>query len=206
MKIKYPRTYHFPFSPGATSDDKIHNYTSFFEGKEIVITEKLDGENSTLMNDYIYARSLDSQDHPSRHWLKGLWGKIKHEIPEGWRICGENMYATHSLHYKNLKTYFYVFSIWDENDYCFSIDDTLTICEFLSLEHVPILWRGMYNEDFIKNFKINTEIQEGFVVRIANKFHMDDFNTSVAKWVRASHVTTDDHWMFKKVIPNELLF
>jgi ATP-dependent RNA circularization protein (DNA/RNA ligase family) len=204
LKRKYPRTYHLPFSPGVTSDDKIHKDISFFEGKEIVVTEKMDGENTTMMNDSIYARSVDSVHHESRDFIKGMWGKIKHEIPTDWKICGENLYATHSLHYKNLSTYFYVFSIWDENDICLSVDDTLIFCEFLGLEYVPILWRGKYNEEFIRNFKVNTEIQEGFVVRIADSFKFEDFEKSIAKYVRKGHVVTDDHWMFKKVVPNEL--
>lgn len=204
MKRKYPRTYHLPWSPGVTKDDKIHRDIDFFEGKEIVITEKMDGENTTLMNDYIYARSLDSVDHPSRHWVKGLWGSIKHDIPENWKICGENLYATHSLHYKDIPTYFMVFSIWDENDICLSWDDTVTFSNFLGLKHVPILWRGIYNKDFVENFKINPEIQEGFVIRLANSFPFEEFEMSMAKWVRAGHVVTDDHWMHKPVIPNEL--
>lgn len=204
MKRKYPRTFHVPWSPGATSDDKIHKDISFFEGKEIIISEKLDGENTTLMSDCIHARSLDSADHPSRHWVKGLWGNIKYNIPEDWKICGENLYATHSLHYTNIPSYFMVFSIWDENDICLSWDDTVTFSEFLELEHVPVLWRGTYNKEFIENFKVNTEIQEGFVIRLANSFPFEDFEKSMAKWVRAGHVDTDDHWMYKKIVPNEL--
>ncbi len=204
MKRKYPRTFHVNWSPGATSDDKIHQDIAFFEGKEIVITEKMDGENTTMMNDCIHARSLDSADHPSRHWVKGLWGNIKYNIPDDWKICGENLYAQHSLSYKNLPSYFMVFSIWDEDDTCLSWDDTVTFSKFLGLEHVPVLWRGIYNKEFIENFKINTEIQEGFVIRLASSFSFEDFEKSIAKYVRKGHVTTDDHWMFQKITPNEL--
>ena len=80
MKVKYPRTYHFEWSPGKTKDDKTLFDLSNFEGKNIVLTEKMDGENTTMMKDWYYARSLDSKDHPSRHWVKGLWGNIKHDI------------------------------------------------------------------------------------------------------------------------------
>ena len=139
LKRKYPRTFHVPWSPGNTKDDKIHQDISFFEGKEIVITEKMDGENTTMMNDCIHARSLDSVDHPSRHWIKALWGKMGYQIPDDWKVCGENLFATHSLHYKNLSTYFLVFSIWDEIDTCLSWDDTVTFSQYLGLEHVPVL-------------------------------------------------------------------
>ena len=37
MRYKYPRTYHLPFSPGFTSDDKVLKDDSSFRGKEIVV-------------------------------------------------------------------------------------------------------------------------------------------------------------------------
>ena len=41
---KYPRTYHLPWSPGTTSDDKklSGDWFDMYKGKEIIITEKLD--------------------------------------------------------------------------------------------------------------------------------------------------------------------
>ena len=44
--MKYPRTYHLPYSPGATNDDKklSGNWFENYKGREIVITAKLDGE------------------------------------------------------------------------------------------------------------------------------------------------------------------
>lgn len=50
---------------------------------------------------------------PSRDWIKALHGQIAHEIPEGWRLCGENLYARHSIAYDALPSYFTLFSIWD---------------------------------------------------------------------------------------------
>lgn len=202
MKIKYPRTYHLPFSQGVTSDDKKLLSVEHFYGKEIVMTEKRDGENSTLSRNYIHARSLDSVDHPSRHWLKGFWSTIQYNIPEDWRICGENLYAKHSIHYTDLKTYFEVFSIWNENNICLSFDETLEWCNLLGLIHVPVLWRGIFDDNFIKNYKIDTEKQEGYVIRLADSFKFEDFNTSVAKWVRKGHVQTDEHWMYSKIEKN----
>jgi hypothetical protein len=203
-KIKYPRTFHLPFSKGTTSDDKKLSSIDHFIGKEIIITEKRDGENSTLMRDYIYARSIDSIDHPSRHKLKALWGSIRFDIPENWRICGENLYAKHSIHYTKLKSYFEVFSIWNEKNECLSWDETEEWCKLLGLTIVPVLWKGIFNEDFLRNYDINTEIQEGYVIRIINSFKYEDFNTSVAKWVRKNHVQTNNHWMYEKIIPNIL--
>ena len=50
LSEKYGRTYHYPFSPGTTSDDRI-NHTYWEDIREIntlVHTEKLDGENNCL--------------------------------------------------------------------------------------------------------------------------------------------------------------
>lgn len=205
MKIKYPRTYHLEWSEGKTSDDKTLYDLSSFIGKEIVITLKLDGENTTMMKDSFYARSLDSNNHPSRNLVKGIWGNIKHEIPDNWRICGENLYAKHSIEYNDLSSYFMVFSIWNEKNECLSVDDTLEYCKLLGLEHVPILYRAKFNEYFLQNFGIiDTEKDEGYVIRLCGSFKFDDFSKSVAKWVRKNHVTTDEHWTTQKIVPNKL--
>ena len=41
---KYPSTPHLPWSPGTTESD-VFVTPSVFEGKEVVVTEKMDGEN-----------------------------------------------------------------------------------------------------------------------------------------------------------------
>jgi hypothetical protein len=200
---KYPRTLHLPWSLGATVDDRILSDTSCFEGKEIVITEKCDGENSNLYHDYYHARSLDSKPHPSRTWLKNYHASFKQDIPEGWRICGENMFAKHSIRYENLPSYFLVFSIWNEQNICLSWDETVEWANLLGLDLVPVLWRGIWDEKVVRDRKI-LEGQEGYVVRLARGFNFEDFALSTGKMVRASHVQTDEHWMNKPVEVNGL--
>lgn len=204
MKIKYPRTIHLPNSPGATSDDKILKDTSCFEGKTVVITEKMDGENTTLYNDYFHARSLDGRDHPSRSWLKQFHATFKYKIDDGYRVCGENLYAKHSIGYDNLKSYFYCFSVWDDTNHCLSWDETKDYCKYLGIEHVPVLYEGIYDEQFLKNIKIS-ENMEGYVVRSSDGFPYSEFRSNVAKWVRPNHVQTEQHWMHSEVVPNGLI-
>lgn len=203
---KYPRTYHVPWSLGSTNDDKFHENMSSFEGMTIVITEKMDGENTNMYPDKYHARSIDSKDHESRHYVKSIWGRIKHEIPDGWRICGENLYSKHSIFYDELPDYFMVFSIWDENNICLSWNDTIDFSKFLGLITVPVINISIYDEKYLKNLvnELNLEKQEGYVIRNYKSFHYDDFTKNVAKFVRASHITTDEHWMFSKTIPNQI--
>lgn len=203
-KYKYPRTLHLPWSLGITDDDKIVKSIKHFVGKEVVVTEKMDGESSTISRDYTHARSLDSNHHPSRDWLKQMWGEIRHEIPEGWRICGENMYAKHSIAYESLPSYFLVFSIWDENNNALSWDDTVEWCEILGLHHVKVLWRGIWNEKIIKSLFDESAGIEGYVVRLADSFHYSNFGGSLAKFVRQNHVQTNKHWSAQQIIPNKL--
>lgn len=206
MRKKYPRTFHLPWSRSKTDDDKILKTVCHFEGKEVVVTEKLDGENTTMYRDSIHARSLDSKDHESRHWVKMLHGTISFQIPLGWRICGENVFAMHSIYYGELTSYFYVFSIWNEDNQCLSWDETLEWAELLGVKVAPVLYRGIWNEQKVKGCYTRQSVfggeQEGYVVRIADAFPYDQFGTCVAKFVRKNHVQTEEHWLSKPVVPN----
>lgn len=203
--MKYPRTYHFDFSPGVSSDDKIIKDLSRFVGSGVIISEKMDGESTSMSCDKIWARSLDSKHHPSREWVKNLWGQIRYDIPDGYRVCGENLYAKHSIYYDNLASYFMCFNIWD-GIHCLPWNETVEWCSLLGLEHVPVIFEGLFDLGHVKDLaeKLNYNKQEGLVVRIADGFDYDNFNKCVAKWVRSGHVQTDDHWMNSEIVCNKL--
>jgi len=203
---KYPRTFHLPWSPGATSDDKVVPSVSHFEGRQVVVTEKMDGENTTLYRNHIHARSLDSKGGEDRAWVKQFWGSIRSDIPEGWRICGENLWACHSVQYTNLKSYFYGFSLWDCYNIVLPWVDTVEYFEMLGICPVPVLYSGVWDETVIRNLSNSLDFKktEGYVVRLADSFHYDDFGVSVAKFVRADHVQTDKHWRSQQFVANGL--
>jgi hypothetical protein len=127
-----------------------------------------------------------------------------YNLPEGWRVCGENLYATHSIEYNDLSSYFEVFSVWNEKNDCLSWDETLEWTELLGLKTVPVLFRGTYNEETIRNLKLNKERQEGYVIRLTEQFGYFRFKKSVAKFVRKNHVQETVHnwrrnWDPKKI-------
>ncbi len=203
--IKYPRSYHFPWSENLKNDDRMLSSTDAFYDKRVIITEKMDGENTTLYNDFIHARSLDSKHHESRDWVKAFWGKIKHEIPEGWRICGENLYAKHSILYNGLPSYFLGFNIWNEKNICLSWDDTKEWFDLLGIVSVPTIYDGIYPKEWITKIQYDlNRKQEGYVVRLAEAIAYRDFKYKVGKWVRKNHVQTSEFWMHSKLEPNEL--
>ena len=204
MRTHYPRTPHLPWSPGATSDDVRTADLSHLIGREVVVTEKLDGENTTLYGDGLHARSLDSAHHPSRAWVKALQSRIARHIPPGWRICGENMYARHSLPYHRLDSYFYGFSVWDTAGHCLDWDRTVPFLGGLGIPTPSVLWRGTFDERALRALRLDLSRQEGYVVRTAEGFTDTGFRHRVAKWVRAGHVRTDTHWMHSAVVANGL--
>ncbi|MET7305363.1 RNA ligase family protein, partial [Embleya sp. NPDC005575] len=203
MRTHYPRTPHVPWSPGAGADDVRAADLSGLRGREVVVTEKLDGENTTLYPDGLHARSLDSAHHPSRTWVKALQGRIGARIPAGWRICGENMYARHSIGYDALASWFYGFSVWT-GDRCLDWDESTRFLRGLGVPTPPVLWRGIFEERALRAIRLDPARREGFVVRSVEGFERADFGRRVAKWVRGGHVQTDTHWMHAEVVANGL--
>ena len=203
--FKYPKTMHLPFSPGLQNDDRKMDSTAWLENAEVVVTEKMDGENTTMYSDNIHARSIDGRYHPSRDWVKGFHGTVAHRIPPQFRVCGENMYAEHSIRYDSLETYFYGFSVWN-GPKCLGWDDTLTKFDEWGITPVPVLWRGVYSADKMLEIadSLDLNTQEGFVVRTVGEIWWENFGSQVGKYVRPGHVQTDEHWMHKEVTPNGL--
>lgn len=203
MLYKYPKTFHLPWSEGVNSDDKVIKNIDHFVGKRVIVTEKMDGENTTISKERIYARSVDSKDHESRHWVKSNFSYLSQTFQDGYRVCGENLFAVHSIEYKQLPSYFLAFSVW-RNDVCLSWDTTLTFLKQYLIQHVPVLYDGIWNEGLIRSIILDKDNQEGYVVRVAGSFLYNDFGFNVAKYVRKNHVQTDEHWM-KKAVKRNLL-
>jgi hypothetical protein len=208
--MKYPSTNHVPFSPGATKHDKKlkAGWFEYYRGKEIVFTEKLDGENSCLCQKGVFARSHGAETRSP--WSINLWGdnglywKVKGLIDDDLLIFGENLYGEHSIHYEKLRDYFHVFACYNETtDKWWSWDDVKFVSKVLDVPHVPTLWRGIAeSEDQIRELIIQTmnmpsaygNTKEGVVIRLANEFDGEDFPNYVCKYVRANHVQTAEHW------------
>jgi hypothetical protein len=204
-RIKYPRTPHLPYSETIGSDDKRLLNDLQFKDMFIVITEKMDGENTTVYNDGYHARSLDSKHRDYHSWLLSYIPTWQYMLKDGERVCGEYLYAEHSIHYNNLKSYFLGFSFWDK-DVCCGWDSTIAKFEQLGITPVPVLYKGYYDKEI--TIKIAKSVidrgGEGIVIRNAFSFPMNDFSKNVAKYVRPNHVQTDDHWSQQTIKHNNL--
>lgn len=195
----YPRTPHLPISPGATSDDK-HASREALEylasGIPLVLTEKMDGSNLSLYRDNFHGRSRDSGTHLWDTYAKKIWSQIRFDIPEGWRISGESMYARRSVAYENLESPIYIIGIWNEKNNLISWADTQEWAQMLNLPTVPTLYEGTSFKEattlWSKNF--SSETSEGFVIRDAGEIPYEKFGSHIAKYVRANHVRTSADW------------
>lgn len=195
-KVKYPRTLHLPFSKSITSNDKVlHNYLDYFKGKKVVITEKMDGENMTIYNDYFHSRSITANKKEYQTYMYSLIVHIQQELSDNIRLCAEYMYATHSIKYDNLQGYLYLLSVWDNNK-CLSWDK---VKEYSDKYNLPIpleLYTGIFSEkELLKSIKIaENNGSEGVVMRVYDSFDYDNFSTNVVKYVRENHIQTDSSW------------
>jgi len=211
---KYGRTYHFPFSPGTTSDDRIqHDYWHYLsQMQDVVHTEKLDGENNCLNKYGVFARSHAAPTtSPWTSHLRQRWEAIKHDLGD-LELFGENIYAIHSIEYQQIAHHFYVFAV-RHHDQWLSWDEVCFYAAAFDFPVVPILWRGNPIKDellFKQSVLALTQQQsafasidvqtknvctiEGVVSRDANGFGLQELGQHVFKYVRKCHVKTDEHW------------
>jgi hypothetical protein len=201
---KYNRTYHLPFSKGTTNDDKISDSISPLINSNIVITEKIDGENTALVNDGVYARSHAT--YTTSPWSREVRMihdlKVRNQIEDDLYLFGENVEGIHSIEYTALKDYFYLFGV-RLGKYWLSWDKVEEYSYLLDLELAPVLFKGVFSSEEELKSKVEELVRvpsslggerEGIVIRVKEQFHEKDFSTHVQKWVRENHVKTDEHW------------
>lgn len=213
LSRKYGRTYHYPFSPGTTNDDRInhHYWQDIQQLSAVVHTEKLDGENTCLNQYGVFARSHAAPTrHPWANYLKERWEWIKRDLGE-LEIFGENLYAIHSIAYQNLAQHFYVFAVregerwlsWEEVKFYAAMLDFPTVPELsLELPTTEIAYEALVleltnQESQFTSVESTTQhpcLMEGIVSRNAAAYEVANFKQNVFKYVRKDHVNTDEHW------------
>lgn len=212
---KYGRTYHFPFSPGTTSDGRF-NYTyweDILKFRTLLFTEKLDGENNCLSSRGVFARSHAAPTTSAwTNQLRERWQLIKSDLGD-LELFGENLYAIHSIEYKNIEDYFFVFAArikdvwlsWDEIVFYAKLFDFPTV-PVLDKQEVKDLTQDSLEKRIIALAQEDSVFgaldsltglgctREGVVCRNMDEFTTSDFQHSVFKYVRKGHVKTDIHW------------
>lgn len=212
--MKFPRTYHLPWSPGrGDTDDKIHSYKTIEQclvNQPIVITEKLDGENQCWSSSSWHLRSESSTNGGVlRSRSKSKWAAVKDKLLPYHFYYIEDLSNVHSIKYEDtdrLKAnpLFLIAAcevtasevLW--KSYNFLMDEAMR----LDLEIVPILdmkakFSTVKELQSYTNYKANLPSclggqREGLVV---TPYDLGwQWPEAACKWVRANHVTTDQHW------------
>ncbi len=212
---KYGRTYHYPFSPGTTSDDRFnHTYwQDINKFKQLLHTEKLDGENNCLNSMGVFARSHAAPTtSPWTAQLRERWALIKNDLGDA-ELFGENLYAIHSIEYKNIEEYYFIFAVrikdmwlsWEEVKFYAALFDFPTVPE-LGVNDVSDLTKETLKDKIVTlaqdqsvfgsrdPFSLQQCTREGVVSRNIEEFPVTDFQNNVFKYVRKGHVKTDEHW------------
>lgn len=217
---KYPRTYHLPWSPGVSSDDKVIETIHYLINTPIVITEKIDGGSCSMSRTDIFARSHSGPPkHSSFNIGKAIHASIKDKLPEGIDFFGEYVYAKHSIAYSELPGYFLLFGIRVDSfenpkvGLWKSWQGVKEWARHLNIPTVPELEKTEVSsakelQDVVEKHMNQPSVyggeREGVVVRRTEGFSDNSFDKAIAKSVRANHVTTSKHWANQKIIPNKL--
>ena len=207
---KYPRTFHFPFSPGTTSDDRIaRNVSSLTSGCRVIVTEKLDGENTCLNERGVFARSHGAATrNPWASYLWNLHARLKGNL-HSIELFGESVYAVHSIKYGALPGHFFLFAVRDGERWL-SWDDVVEYAEIVGVPTVPVLRDSPVTPATLQPMveglvttpsRLSAPLSlgysspmEGLVARVADAFSHEAFSASVFKWVRKGHVQSGEHW------------
>lgn len=184
----------------------------------IIITEKMDGANACLTGDKVYARSHSGEPHREEwdYLKKRHREELMHKIPDSMAIFGEYLYAKHSIKYKDLPAYFLVFGIYYKPDNAWMPwHEVRAISKEIGLPTVPVIanLRLTSHESFLdignefqtyqdslpdrmpKGESHYGDTREGYVVRNAKSFHINNLDKNMAKCVRKNHVQTEElHW------------
>jgi hypothetical protein len=210
---KYGRTFHFPFSPGTSSDDRInHAYWEDLKNISTIIhTEKLDGENNCMSQHGVFARSHAAPTtSPWTSALRERWSLIKNDLGN-LEIFVENLYAIHSIEYQKIEDHYFVFAIrqedlwlsWEEVKFYASMFDFRIVPELMTV--IPKdettfrddVLRLVDERSVFDSYDIDSKFtctREGVVSRNAASYSINEFAQNVFKYVRKGHVKTDAHW------------
>jgi len=178
----------------------------------VEITEKVDGANVGIIRSkqgwtLQKRRGLADSIHPQ---FSFFWNWARHnepkivQIPIGWIIYGELMYAQHNIDYDKLPSYFLVFDIWNGKKFLDHGDRIQEVKKF-GFQHVPVLYYGYTETNSLDDFIMTShcsfkDMMEGIVIKNYRKQQR-------GKLVRAEFIKQleeDEHWMNKPVIRNKL--
>src|SRR3546814_20481107 len=88
------------------------------------------------------------------------------------------------------------FSIWNDRNMRLGWDEMLEWFELLGIQHVPVLYAGIFDEQKIRGLWDDKAWgrSEGSVVSVADPTGYGEFRPPVGKFVRQGHIQTVKNW------------
>ena len=171
-------------------------------GRDIVVTEKLDGDNTLIFQGGVYGRTGAGA---------GPWAGLvkKHHA---WKLAGtdlslygENLYPVHTIRYDPMppEETFRAFALRRPDGSFEPFRALEELCTALDIPTVPILFRGRRQstqelDQLIHRAHAEPSLlggeREGVVVRAAGEMSAQDFPRMACKSVRLGHVQAETHW------------
>lgn len=201
-RVKYPRTFHLPNSPGMQKDDMRMASTDHWNSENIVVSVKLDGANTTIYHDGLHGRSVRGKAQPEQSFVRGLQPTLN--LGPGLRLVAENLQAAHTLTYTGLRSYVYGLSLWEQNT-CLAHGETADLMDVLGLPMPEVLYAGPYlGGDHLDRLAREitaprcgetgqtTPGHEGLVVRVERAFSLREMPLCVGKYVNAEFAQQRD--------------
>lgn len=178
----------------------------------ISVEEKMDGANTAIIRNkrgWTLQKRRGLADEGVHQQFSFFWNWARHNeekimnIPIGWIVYGELMYAKHNIYYDELPSYWLVFDIWNKRKYL-RADERNQVAEELGFQAVPLLYFG--NErinpfDFMyKKSRYSKDLAEGIVIKNYRK-------QTRGKLVRKEFIKQleeEDHWLNQKLVRNKI--
>lgn len=128
-------------------------------------------------------------------------------------LFGENLYAVHSIEYKRIEEYYFIFAVrqmdkwlsWEEVKFYAAMFDFPTVPELAIDPIAGLTQNGLQSaiENWVQEESVFGSLnpftgedctREGVVTRNIGEYSASEFMHNVFKYVRKGHVKTDEHW------------
>jgi hypothetical protein len=230
--VKYPKTPHLFGSTGTTDDAHLSARQSmeFLANESLLIEEKIDGTNVGIhfsdegklilqCRGHLITEGMHPQYDLFKQWAAAKQYTFAEQLQNRFILFGEWVYARHTIHYRKLPHYFFVFDIYDKHEQVFlSHERRSDMLSTTAIPTVPQLTSGpvkttqleklMGASKFSGQFENSSashpdQLMEGLYLRIED----GGIVTGRAKFVRRKFVDQmkqNDEWRHKAIVPNGL--
>lgn len=230
--VKYPRTPHLFGSKGTDDDKHLGEAESlrFLADPSLIVEEKLDGTNVGIhfgpdgrmalqCRGHLITEGMHPQYDLFKQWAAVKRPPLEEALEHRFILCGEWLYARHSVHYRRLTHYFFEFDVYDKQVGAFlSLDRRMALLEGTGLHTVPVIHTGPLDRErlaaLIGRSRFDSQFDNPLTKRNDNLMEGLYLRTEVAgvvigraKFVRpefVEKVKQSEHWQHQTMVPNRL--